>query len=232
MTSSLVSIDLNLLFDTLLSTTIYACASLLFNYPEQFVLHNDIVPRLSYNALVNLRNDLIETIARIKVPKHNVFDAHLKPWNEQSLLDLPEKLLHSSENIPSSKFYTEFEGFKRRHVGGQQHTNMTVPGRILQMVRTSTKLDYVPCSCVFSAIKCIACCGLRHETKKYKVRWTEAEDLSEIYISETMMDDHFPYNVARALDAAADSYGVVDRATDMHERDQLERILETAKKDT
>ena len=188
---------------------------------------------MSYDALVNLRNDLIEIIARIKVPKHKVFDAHYRHWNEESMLGLPEKLLHNSSNIPSSKFFSEFENFKQKQKERRRGTvNMTVPGRIMHMVRTSTKYDNVPCSCLISCVKCIAFCGLRHETKKYKIKWTEPEDLSEIYISPTMMVDHFPYNVAHALDAAADSYGVADRASDMHERDQLERILESVKKDS
>ena len=201
------------------------------DYVCSYVLHDDIVPRLSYASLVNLRNDLIEMIARMKVPKHKVFDANLTPWKEQKLLHLPEKLLHDSDDIPSSQFYTEFEEMKMRQSTRRQErdlkVNMTVPGRILQMVRTSTKYDNVPCSCIVSCVKCIACYG---ETKNYKVRWTSAEDLSEIYISPTMMVDHFPYNVARALDVAADSYGVADQATDLHERDQLERILEGVKK--
>mmetsp|Transcript_19659 Transcript_19659/g.42728 ORF Transcript_19659/g.42728 Transcript_19659/m.42728 type:complete len:394 (+) Transcript_19659:1628-2809(+) len=211
------------------------------DYVCSFVLHNDMVPRLSYDSLENLRNDLIEMIARIKVPKHKVFDANIKPWNEESLLDLPDKLLHSREGIPSSEFLTEFEKFKlrqteRKRERDRQHINLTLPGRILHMVRTSTKLDSVPCSClgscVLSCAKCIVGCGLIHGTKKYKVRWTNAEDLSGLVISSTMMVDHFPYNIAHALDVAADSYGVTEHATDKFERDQLTRILlEGAKKD-
>ncbi|KAL7540576.1 hypothetical protein ACHAXR_011065 [Thalassiosira sp. AJA248-18] len=203
-------------------------------YVFSYVLHDDIVPRLSYESLVNLRNDLIEMIARIKVPKHKVFDANWTSWNEESILDLPEKLLHNSGEIPSSKFFAEFEAFKARQTERQQelfHVKMTVPGRILRMVRTSAKLDNVPCGCALSCLKCIVCCGIDHKTKKYKIQWTEAEDLSEIYISPSMMSDHFPYNVARALNVAAESYGVADEVADLTERDQLVRILEGAKKE-
>ena len=42
------------------------------DYACSYVLHNDIVPRLSYDSLDSLRNDLVEIIARIKVPKHKV----------------------------------------------------------------------------------------------------------------------------------------------------------------
>jgi len=203
------------------------------DYVCSYVLHDDIVPRLSYASLANLRNELIEMIARIKVPKHAVFDVDWVPWNETSLQSLPEKLLHGKEEIPESQFFSDFDAFKARQSQRQEeremaNINMTVPGRILHMVRTSTKLNSVPCSCILTCAKCISPC---QETKQYKVRWTDAEDLSEIYISATMMVDHFPYNVAHALDVAAESYGVVDEASDLHQRDHLEKILEGAKKD-
>lgn len=202
-------------------------------YVCSFVLHNDMVPRLSFDSLANLRNDLIEMIARIKVPKHKVFDANLKPWNEESLRDIPEKMLHNKDDIPSSKFYTDFEKFKekqteRKEERARQNISMTLPGRILHMVRTSTQLNSVPCSCVggcvLSCAKCLGC-GFINETKKYKVRWTNAEDISGLVISNTMMVDHFPYNVARALDAAADSYGVTGHTSDTCDRDQMTKIL-------
>ncbi|EED94359.1 predicted protein [Thalassiosira pseudonana CCMP1335] len=69
-----------------------------------YVLHNDVVPRLSYVALVNLRNDIIEMIVRIKVPKHMIFEAHLLPWKEREVADLPKKHLYDKDKVPSSKF--------------------------------------------------------------------------------------------------------------------------------
>ena len=157
------------------------------DYVCSYVLHNDIVPRLSYESLVNFRNDLIEMIARIKCPKHEVFDANFRPWNEKALLSLPDTLLYSKDEIPPSKFYQEFEKFKLRQTERQQErggnqSKMNAPGRVMQMVRTSARLDNVPCGCMLSCMKCIVCCGFSHETKKYKLRWIDSKDLTEIYI--------------------------------------------------
>jgi hypothetical protein len=55
-------------------------------------------------ALVNLRNDIIEMIVRIKVPKHMIFEAHLLPWKEREVADLPKKHLYDKDKVPSSKF--------------------------------------------------------------------------------------------------------------------------------
>lgn len=91
---------------------------------------------------------------------------------------------------------------------------MTCPGKICQLYRISEKLDNVPCSSLISCIKCIPATLGIGRTQKYTVRWTEAEDLREIIISSSMMVDHFPYNVARALEVAAESVGVFDNSVD------------------
>lgn len=96
-----------------------------------YVLHNDIVPRLSYNSLVNLRNDLIECIARLKVPKHEVFEANWKPWNEKSVLSLTEKHLHGVEEIPRSQFLIDFETFKQK----QEHRLRNVVNMVSDLCR-------------------------------------------------------------------------------------------------
>jgi hypothetical protein len=46
------------------------------------------------------------------------------------------------------------------------------------------------------------------DTKAYKVRWGEKYDFSEIVVSPSMLVDHFPHNVARALECAAKSYDI------------------------
>ena len=63
---------------------------------------------------------LIEMVARIKVPKHKVFDSNYTSWNEKSLPEFSDKLLYDRESIPSSKFFNDFEKFKRRQSDRQQ----------------------------------------------------------------------------------------------------------------
>ncbi len=104
---------------------------------------------------------------------------------------------------------------------------MTIPGKIVHMVRTSTKLGNDPCGCLLSCCNTIISCGATRQTKKYKVRWTEAEDFSEIYISPTMMMDHFPYNVSHALEAAASSYGITsDQAREEEKEEEVGEMAE------
>eukprot|EP00804_Cyclotella_cryptica_P012618 CCRYP_020789-RA/>CCRYP_020789-RA protein AED:0.21 eAED:0.20 QI:0/0/0/1/0/0.1/10/0/507 len=81
------------------------------NYVCSYILHNDVVPRLSFASLVNLRNDIIEIIARIK---YKVFNAHFMPGNEKEVHSLANKHLYHKDNVPNSKFWSEFESYKER----------------------------------------------------------------------------------------------------------------------
>jgi sn1-specific diacylglycerol lipase len=140
------------------------------DYVCSYVLHNDIVPRLSYDSLVNLRNDLVEMISRMKRPKHRIFDANFSPRKESSLLSFSDEYLHRQGQVPPSLFYSKFEEFKLRQ-RDRQRVRMAIPGRVLRMVRISAKLDNVPCWPLPALAKCIVSCGIRHETKKYKLVW-------------------------------------------------------------
>ena len=149
-------------------------------YCCSYVLHNDIVPRLSYESLVNLRNDLVEMISRIKCPKHQIFDDMFIFKRESDVLSYEDKHLHPKNEIPPSSFHSSFEQFKskQRH---RQGMRMTIPGRIMRMIRVSTKLDNVPCWPLPRIAACIVSCGIRHETFKYKMVWTDPKDLAEIF---------------------------------------------------
>ena len=59
-------------------------------------------------------------VARIKVPKHKVFDSNFTSWNEKSLPEFSDKLLYDRGDIPTSKFFNDFEQFKRRQSDRQQ----------------------------------------------------------------------------------------------------------------
>jgi hypothetical protein len=58
----------------------------------------------------------------------------------------------------------------------------------------------------------------------------EAKDMNEIVISSSMMSDHFPYNVARALEVAAISCGVFDDRIDETANLNEEVVQEVEKK--
>lgn len=215
-----------------------------------FVLHDDLVPRLSYDSLVRLRNELVELIARIKVPKHCVFSTGLKPSTEQTIIGRHHRLLHPRTNIPRSEFLREYERFVELQATRKDERvsiSLTLPGRIIHCVRTSASYGNTPCNCVVTCCKKIACCGSAKSTR-LKARWVEPKDLTSIIISPSMLVsekvpwyrictlfslkfivcytlqvDHFPFNVSSSLKTVADAYGCESK---LHqEPDRLARAL-------
>ncbi len=136
--------------------------------------------------------------------------------SESKIKDLTSEMIHKKDSIPQSTFYDQFTKYMELQKGRENmmQVRMVCPGKICQLYRTSVKLSNVPCSSIIKCLKCAtAACGLAG-TQKYTVLWTEAEDLSDICISTSMMVDHFPYNVSRALQVAAESVNVFDIRTD------------------
>jgi len=125
---------------------------------------------------LNYRHSCFSTRATSLLPQYKVFNANWMPGSEKEVCDKVGKHLYNEDSIPQSKFWNEFNDYKTRQ---QQHSSssvtqlkMTLPGRIVQMVRTSERLSNIPCCCVLSCVKCAACCGMSMDTKKYKVKWS------------------------------------------------------------
>jgi hypothetical protein len=144
--------------------------------------------------------------------------SHFKPGTEKEVSQVINTQLYNDDVIPESKFWNDFQRYKtkqketmssrRASNGSGMYDGMTLPGQVVHMVRTSDDLSNDPCYCCISCVKCTACCGMSVDTKTYKVRWSDREDFSGILVSPSMLVDHFPHNVARALDCAAKSYDI------------------------
>jgi sn1-specific diacylglycerol lipase len=79
-----------------------------------FVLDADIVPRLSFHSLENLRNDMLDLMARIKVPKYQIMAGLSKA---KTFAESNAETLHRSANIHPSTFSRQLEKFKEHQQG-------------------------------------------------------------------------------------------------------------------
>ena len=81
--------------------------------------------------------------------------------------------LYLSELI-DSQLYQQRKTMSDRNTNSarKMYDTMALPGRIIQMVRTSDDLSNNPCLCCLNCLKCTACCGMDVDTKTYKVRWS------------------------------------------------------------
>jgi sn1-specific diacylglycerol lipase len=168
-----------------------ACAQ---SYITSYVLDSDVVPRMSLHSIVGLRNDILEMIARIKVPKHVALSYHSKSNRD---LDV---LLHPRESIPESTFYKricDFHDHQKRIAQERSTHNVTlhVPGAIVHIVESLASGSK---SSIFGRSNPMAV--------SYVPVWAEINDFSEIQVNKSMVIDHHPERMCRILKMLASSF--------------------------
>lgn len=153
-------------------------------YITSYVLGSDIVPRLSLGSLENLRDDLLDMIARTKVPKHKILS--LNPFQRSGSLSFVDTIYESDQVIPDSKFVRQLNEFKSHRQStrierGLENILLVPPGgRIMHLIKTSEK----PNGCCFNMFTNVEC--------EYTPIWALREDFSVISLASSMALDHDP----------------------------------------
>lgn len=166
------------------------------DYLTSYVLDHDIVPRMSVGSLENLRNGMLDKLARLKVTKFQA--THAKPEVGQDML------LHRQDSIPPSKFKEHLDEFLERReeviaLRDVRTVPLYPPGKLLQLVKTTAD-DTPPTGCCSSAAAV--------QDTPYMARWAHVQDLSEIILSSHFLDDHSTVNVLREIERTAGVFGL------------------------
>jgi sn1-specific diacylglycerol lipase len=164
-------------------------------YLTTYVLDDDIIPRLSLQTMEHLRDDVLEMIARIKVPKREAIHAR-RSYSAETI----GTLLHRQESIPPSTFYEQLADFrshseKRKSERAMLDIPLFPPGKIVHLVKTG------------ETSSCPLSCKTGHDNP-YTARWVEASDLGEVIISSHLLDDHHPLHVLNELEQIAATFGL------------------------
>lgn len=189
------------------------------------VLDSDLVPRLSVDTMERLRDEVLELIGRIKVPKIEVARRFVNStvfWgirlrnheqeleDREALLKSINEILHEPNQIPNSEFQEQLARFKaiqddrRRQRGTARAIQLFPPGRILHLAKTGEARSF------FSGlVKCVTCCTTNMGSRYIPV-WINNDDLNEIVVSPTMGTDHFPNRMRSSLEAIAENFGIGD----------------------
>jgi len=185
------------------------------------VIDSDLVPRLSVDAMERLRDEVLELIGRIKVPKIEVgrrfvhstlWGMHLSTENEledkEALMKSIEEILHEPDDVPDSEYQQQLARFKaiqeerRRQRGSSRSIQLYPPGRIMHLAKTGEAR-----SLVSGLAKCVTCCTTNMGSRYVPV-WINNDDLNEIVVSPTLGTDHFPNRVRTILEETAENYGL------------------------
>ena len=174
-------------------------------YLTSYILDADVIPRASLNSLDNLRQDAVEMIGRIKVPKTQVFDEYthgcIKGDQELSRID---RLMYKEDEVPESEFVLEWR--KYRQLYDQQklarglciEIELFVPGRIVHLFQNNPQY---PANKKGSK-------DASSNKRKYRARWANRLDFREIRISSHFLDDHMPMSVLQGLEGEAERFGL------------------------
>jgi len=167
------------------------------DYLTSYVLDHDIVPRISVESLENLRDDMLDMIARLKVTKYQA--THAKPQVDK------DSLLHREESIPPSNFKEQLNEFRERLEEAKSNRYLRniplyPPGKIVQLVKTADDEPRAGCCCSSTATE--------QQDVPYAARWAQAHDFKEIIISSHFLDDHSSTNVLRELERTAEVFGL------------------------
>lgn len=186
------------------------------------VLDSDLVPRLSVNALLDLRNEVLGLIGRIKVPKIEVARRFVHtsgfwgcftcqrpdPEDRESLMQSIQEILYEFDQVPDSEYqrqltlFQEVQEERKRRRGAARSIKLYPPGRIIHLVKTGEKR-----TCVSGIAKCLTCWTTNHGAHYYPV-WIENDTLDEIVVSPTMGVDHFPNRVQATVESVAKDFGI------------------------
>jgi len=209
-------------------------------FVTSYVLDSDLVPRLSIDAMEHLRDEILDLIRRIKVPKieiartffkNGTFCNQVQEDNPDFLADNNGKMLDSNESVSrGSTFYHQLEKFKetqndRRKERGERQ-RLFPPGRIIHLVKTGERT-----SCCHTLANCVTCCttNIGYE---YTPVWVNNDDFSEIVVSPTMATDHFPNRVCLELESVAKTFGIdTSTGSSPEEREEANKARATMTND-
>jgi len=180
-------------------------------YVTSYILDTDVVGRASAEAFLGFRDELLEIIARIKIPKHKVFVAGRKEkgrampldeFNRQALCSTLE-IDRSTDYAKKLDIFYELESEKKEQV-----VKLYPPGRIIQLFRT-INLPKSNSACG------LCCCGPEADSRvdvledvPYTARWAEREDFSRLVLSSHFLSDHETANVKGQLHILAERAGL------------------------
>jgi sn1-specific diacylglycerol lipase len=185
-----------------------------------FVLDSDLVPRLSLDAMEHLRDEVIDLVGRVKVPKVEVarstfpvsgFVCRGRDRNHDvdALADVVDSLLNEHGEInPNSDYQQQLESFKsiqeeRRSARGLARSiSMYPPGRMVHFMKTGERQSWTN-----GIVKCMTCCTTNIGSQ-YTPIWVNNDDFNEIVVSPTMGTDHFPNRLTDTMQNLVDECGL------------------------
>jgi sn1-specific diacylglycerol lipase len=178
-------------------------------FTTSFVLDADIVPRLSVLSMEDLRDEVLQLIGKLKVPKHQVFESIFASCTneqcfgrasepkemdmEQNLIDMNRKISEMliDDEPEDTLYHRQLQEFLRiqqelkRSRGDSRTQFLYPPGRMIHLLKTGEDSG-----CSHAMKKCMTCC-MSNSGFRYTPIYISNDDLNKIVVGPTMGTDHF-----------------------------------------
>jgi len=162
------------------------------------------------NGFLGFRNEILEMVARIKIPKYKVLSPRkengrvltLSEFNDRALC-LPSEIDRSNPYVQKLDMFYNTEDSVREKV---KIPDLFPPGKIMQLYRT---VNLPPsntgcCSCRFNSDSAVD----NAQDVPYTARWAECHDFRRIILSSHFLSDHETDNVRDQLHLLAGMAGL------------------------
>ena len=187
-----------------------------------YVLDSDIVPRLSQRSMEVMRDEILELIGRVKVPKIEVVNRFVRgvgragstylctdpPATDPTALNSIEDILYAPEEVPDSEYRRQLGRFKqiqaqrRRSRGASRSLKLYPPGKVIHLVKISENS-----TCCHGMTKCLTCFTSNAGFVYTPVRINN-DELNEIVVNPHMGTDHFPNRMSSVIRSVASGDGL------------------------
>jgi len=199
-------------------TVTWELAQMSQQWTTSFVLDSDIVPRGSVLGMQNLRDEALQVLGRIKVPKHRVLAAFMNSkdsWlpaccsgktasssviNENDTERLAQNVMKLSDTLKEllsdeTPMDTAFQDQLNRFLSLQSHLRSSRGPARSAMLFPPGKIVHLiktgeQSGCCSSVKDCVTCSSSQPGSN-YTPVWINNDDLNEVVVSPTMMTDHF-----------------------------------------
>jgi hypothetical protein len=184
-----------------------------------FVNGMDVVCRISYESMADVRDEILVSIARIKVAKHIILtNRSIDQHGIDAVREFLAHALYADNEIPESDFLESMRQFRQRtRLKKEERTkggdsNLFLPGRIIHFWRHD---DFV-----YDDNRAENVWGFSEEETSSRQEvpaqacWANREDFNCIVLSPHFISDHLTDSVSRQFSSLTKSFGLKEPYSD------------------
>lgn len=170
-----------------------------------FVVGLDVVPRFTYEAMADLRDEILVNIARIRLPKYMIHrNRHVHLGHDiEAVREFLAEALHDEDSIPETPFFEQVRAFRAYHLQKMEKRRengddgLFLPGRLVQLI--------ISTGSVYHEIERTSKGQAKHGSGT-SCCWADREDYRLIVLSPHFISDHRTATILSGFQSLSEAY--------------------------